>query len=121
IIWLSGEAGSGKSSIAHTLAQEFHDAGALAATFSFSRTDSKRGNTAYFIPTIAYQLGLLHPLAREVITKAITDDTQLLNPEKSRHHQFTHLVLKPIEVLKTIWMESGKTMVMLFDGLDQCD
>ncbi|EIW86118.1 hypothetical protein CONPUDRAFT_160957 [Coniophora puteana RWD-64-598 SS2] len=121
IIWLSGEAGSGKSTVAHTLAQEFHDNGSLVATFFFSRSHPKHSTTDHLIPTIAYQLGLLHPVVKEVIIKAITDDTQLLKPEKPRHDQFTHLVLRPIEVLKTIWSELGKTMIMLFDGLEQCN
>jgi len=121
IIWISGESGSGSSSMAHTFAQEARDNGALAATFFFSRRDPIRSTIDRVIPTISYQLGLLHPRAKDVITKAIVDDPQLLNQEKSRDEQFDRLVLRPVVALKNIWKDLDKAMIMLFDALDACD
>ncbi|EIW78954.1 hypothetical protein CONPUDRAFT_31502, partial [Coniophora puteana RWD-64-598 SS2] len=77
LIFLTGESGSGKSAVAHTFAQE-HRENELAATFFFSRQHPGRRNTDHFLPTISYQLGLLHHLAQETITRAITRDPSLL-------------------------------------------
>ncbi|EIW78273.1 hypothetical protein CONPUDRAFT_28415, partial [Coniophora puteana RWD-64-598 SS2] len=71
ILWLSGESGSGKSSVAHTFADSLHSKGKLAVTFFFSRKDIDRRNLNRFFVTIGYQLGLAHPRAREVVIKAI--------------------------------------------------
>ncbi|EIW78906.1 hypothetical protein CONPUDRAFT_166775, partial [Coniophora puteana RWD-64-598 SS2] len=121
IIWLSGESGSGKSAVAHTLAQEFHNNGALAASFFFSRRHAIRSTDDHFVPTISYQLGLRHPRVKEYITQALVDDPSLLKLERSRQEQFTRLVLEPLRVLKKIWKDVGKSMIMLFDALDECE
>ncbi|EIW85630.1 hypothetical protein CONPUDRAFT_31255, partial [Coniophora puteana RWD-64-598 SS2] len=42
LIWLAGESGSGKSTIAHTFAEELAQEGKLAGTFFFSRKHAKR-------------------------------------------------------------------------------
>ncbi|EIW78903.1 hypothetical protein CONPUDRAFT_166773 [Coniophora puteana RWD-64-598 SS2] len=121
IIWLSGESGSGKSAVAHTLAQELHASGALAASFFFSRRHAIRSTDDQFIHTISYQLGLCHPCAKDVIIKALLDDPSLLNPESSRHRQFTRLVLEPLRELSMMWKEQDLTAIMLFDALDECE
>ncbi|EIW80711.1 hypothetical protein CONPUDRAFT_105788, partial [Coniophora puteana RWD-64-598 SS2] len=85
IVWISGESGSGKSTVAHTLADKLREEGRLACTFFFSRKHTKRSTFDHVLLTFAYQLGLHHPRAKEIIVKAITDDPALLSPEKSRH------------------------------------
>ncbi|EIW80247.1 hypothetical protein CONPUDRAFT_32387, partial [Coniophora puteana RWD-64-598 SS2] len=99
IIWLSGESGSGKSVIAHTLADQLRQEGELAGTFFFSRKHTKRSTFNRFFLTIAYQLGLQHPLAQGLIMKAISDDPALLTPEKSRLDQLEKLVALPLKQL----------------------
>ncbi|EIW78953.1 hypothetical protein CONPUDRAFT_166806 [Coniophora puteana RWD-64-598 SS2] len=147
IIWLSGESGSGKSAVAYTLAEQcradnlgwkpnatrgpeiFQHPQApppdnlrrmqVAATFFFSRRDPIRSTTERFIPTISYQLGLLHPHAKNAITKAIVDDSTLLKSERSRYDQFLQLVLAPLRALRNIWKEDPRTMIMIVDALDE--
>ncbi|EIW73805.1 hypothetical protein CONPUDRAFT_151583 [Coniophora puteana RWD-64-598 SS2] len=121
IIWLSDDSSSRTSAAAHMLAQELHDNSALAATFFFSRKEPLRNTADHVIPTISYQLGLLHHRAKDVITKAIIDNPQLLKRDESRNVQFTHLVLRPLQVLKNIWKESGNAMFMVFGAIDECD
>jgi len=67
--------------------------------------------------TIAYQIGLLHPLARNVIIKAIKHDPDLLSREKSRRVQFTKLVIEPLRELELVWKMNEKAMV--FDAADE--
>jgi hypothetical protein len=54
ICWLHGPAGSGKSMIAHTIAERLRHK--LAASFFFSRGKAGRSDTATFFPTLAYQI-----------------------------------------------------------------
>ncbi|EIW78896.1 hypothetical protein CONPUDRAFT_166772 [Coniophora puteana RWD-64-598 SS2] len=121
IILLFGESGSGKSAVAHTLAQGLHASGALVASFFFSRQHAICSNDDRLIPTISYQLGLCHPRAKEVIIKALLDDPSLLKLARSRDQQFTRLVLEPLRELSMMWKEKGLTAIMLFDALDECE
>jgi hypothetical protein len=56
MFWLCGVAGTGKSTIARTVAQYFADEGALAASFFFKRGGGDRGNTSRFFTTIVGQM-----------------------------------------------------------------
>ena len=56
IFWLNGMAGTGKSTIARTVAQKFADNGQLGASFFFKKGEGDRGNAARFFTTIATDL-----------------------------------------------------------------
>ncbi|EIW74932.1 hypothetical protein CONPUDRAFT_112863, partial [Coniophora puteana RWD-64-598 SS2] len=118
IVWLSGDSGSGKSTVAHTFAEELQRKDKLVATFFFSRKHTKRSTFNHFLLTIAYQLGLHHPRALEVIMKAISDDPALLSSQKSRNDQFEKLFIAPLQHLAMIWR--GKIgMSLIVDALDE--
>ncbi|KAJ7593689.1 hypothetical protein C8J56DRAFT_1120406 [Mycena floridula] len=59
VCWLSGPAGAGKSTIAHTVAQQCDDSDenhCLAFSYFFSRRYTTRSNLSAFIPTFVYTL-----------------------------------------------------------------
>ncbi|KAG6843977.1 hypothetical protein H0H87_011139, partial [Tephrocybe sp. NHM501043] len=60
VFWLTGQAGSGKSTIAYSIARDFDKGGKrlnlLQATFFCSRQFKDTKSRNYIIPTIAYQL-----------------------------------------------------------------
>ncbi|KAJ7593665.1 hypothetical protein C8J56DRAFT_1043464 [Mycena floridula] len=56
VCWLSGPAGAGKSTIAHTVAQQCDENHCLALSYFFSRRYSTRSNLSAFIPTFVYTL-----------------------------------------------------------------
>jgi len=116
IVCLVEESGSGKSSVAHTMARQLSAQNQLAATFFFSRTYTGRGDTSLVFPTLAYQIGLLHPRAKWVIVKAINDDPELLSGTKSRAGQLEHLVKAPLRCLRLVW-ETPREMI--FDAVDE--
>ena len=53
IYWVNGLAGIGKSTIAHTIAEDTRP-GPLGASFFSSRQDDELSRATLFIPTIAY-------------------------------------------------------------------
>ncbi|EIW74835.1 hypothetical protein CONPUDRAFT_132450, partial [Coniophora puteana RWD-64-598 SS2] len=118
IVWMAGEAGSGKTTIAHTFADELRVEGKLAGTFFFSRRHAKRSTFDHVFLTIAYQLGLQHPRVHEIIMKAIADDPALLAQERSRLDQFEKLIIEPLKHLGQI-RRGEPGMSLILDALDE--
>ncbi|KAK2463805.1 hypothetical protein APHAL10511_004110 [Amanita phalloides] len=56
VCWLSGPAGSGKSTVARTIAQGYQDRRQLAATFFFWRKTGDRDDIKKLVPTLAYKI-----------------------------------------------------------------
>ncbi|KAJ7593647.1 hypothetical protein C8J56DRAFT_1120371 [Mycena floridula] len=56
VCWLSGPAGAGKSTIAHTVAQQCDKNHCLAFSYFFSRRYPARSDLSAFIPTFVYTL-----------------------------------------------------------------
>ena len=63
VFWLSGMAGTGKSTIARTVAREQLAQNQLGATFVFSKGGGDVGNAHKFFTTIAFQLASMANLA----------------------------------------------------------
>ncbi|EIW85661.1 hypothetical protein CONPUDRAFT_162818 [Coniophora puteana RWD-64-598 SS2] len=118
IIWISGESGSGKSTVAHTLADDLRGEGKLAAAFFFSRKHTKRSTFDFVLLTLAYQIGLQHHIAKEVIVKAISDDPALLSPEKSSNEVLEKLVIEPLRESALSWDDKPGVSIIL-DALDE--
>src|SRR5580700_4769972 len=74
IFWLNGMAGTGKSTVARTVAQSFADDGRLGASFFFKRGEGERGNASRFFTTIAAQLVRTVPATTPYLSKAIDAD-----------------------------------------------
>jgi len=119
IVWLFGRAGTGKSSIAYSLADRLHKQDKLAVTFFFSQKHLGRSNADRVLLTIAYQLGLRHPRARARIIEAIRHDPTLLRLEASRREQFERLVADPLRSLKYAWGKGDR--VMVFDAVQEIE
>ncbi|EIW74816.1 hypothetical protein CONPUDRAFT_36412, partial [Coniophora puteana RWD-64-598 SS2] len=118
IIWMAGESGSGKTTIAHTFADELREKGKLAGTFFFSRKHAKRSTFDHVLLTLAYQLGLQHPRTHEIIMRAISDDPALLAPEKSYYDQLEKLIIEPLRHLAQVRRgEAGLSLIL--DALDE--
>jgi hypothetical protein len=56
VFWLNGLAGTGKTTVARTMAAHAHKEGRLGATFFFSRNVAAARDPVAILPTIAYQL-----------------------------------------------------------------
>ena len=118
IFWLSGMAGTGKSTIARTVAQSFADSGRLGASFFFRRGEGERGNASRLFTTVAIQLMTRIPETKAHIRKAINMDPMIA--EKKLEDQFVKLIFKPLSKSQKA---SVKAMgfVVIIDALDECD
>ncbi|KAG8950697.1 hypothetical protein FRC03_012786 [Tulasnella sp. 419] len=113
IFWLCGMAGTGKSTIARTVAKRFDDRHFLGASFFFSRDEDNRRTTNLVFPTIAYQLARRNPSLRKHIIGAATLDvcTAMLRT------QLDKLFVKPLQGARL----QCSSLVIVMDALDECE
>jgi WD40 repeat protein len=113
VFWLNGLAGTGKSSIARTIANCAQDQGRLAATYFFSRnTATTRAPTA-IIPTIVYQLALSLFSFRSIICANIASDRDVRDREVAAQAKTL------LDNLSRQAVSDGPFLVVL-DALDEC-
>jgi len=91
IFWLSGMAGTGKSTIARTVAQSFAHQGQLGSSFFFKKGEGECGNATRFFTTIARDLIDRVPGLISGITKAL--DANPAISQKALKDQFKKLIL----------------------------
>ena len=118
VCWLVGPAGSGKSTIAHTIAQRYdkeeNGQNSLAFSFFFSRRHRDRSDATKLFPTFAYQLARALPLVQQPMLAALTKDPTI--PRQRLELQFRKLIGD--HVLPII--RSVSPMIIVIDGLDEC-
>jgi hypothetical protein len=113
ICWLRGPAGSGKSTVAHTVAERCHQRDELAATFFFSRGKGDRSDIDKLLPTLAFQFSQRMPSVRPLLLEALADESTL---SQTLGDRFFNLIVKPLRAIE----ESKHPMVIIIDGLDEC-
>ncbi|KAJ6551887.1 WD40-repeat-containing domain protein, partial [Mycena capillaripes] len=116
IVMLSGSAGTGKSTIAKTvasiLAEERH---ILAASFFFSRNYTERRELKGLPLTLAYQLADYNADFKNILVKFLDEDhTGILDADPKL--QFQRLVVDLLAQVST----SEKLWVICLDALDEC-
>ncbi|GJP98575.1 uncharacterized protein AlacWU_11474 [Aspergillus niger] len=117
IFWLSGMAGTGKSTIARTVGRLFKEDGILGASFFFKRGEGDRGSAVKFFPTIMKQLAVHIPQMVPGIRTALENDPTI--PIKSLREQFDKLMLQPL--LAVNHGEAMGSTVIVVDALDECE
>ena len=71
VYWLVGMAGTGKSTILHTLCEIVDRKNMLGASFFCSRGSENACNACLIVPTIAYSLASTSPCIKSELVKAI--------------------------------------------------
>ncbi|RCI15366.1 hypothetical protein L249_6755 [Ophiocordyceps polyrhachis-furcata BCC 54312] len=112
IFWLQGMAGTGKSTIARTVARN----SCLAASFFFKRGEGDRGKSRLFFTTIAAQLAQRLPVMADHLRNTLDIEPNI--SYKALGHQFDELILKP---LKSIRRDSWNVTAVVIDALDECE
>ncbi|GKZ21603.1 hypothetical protein AbraCBS73388_007504 [Aspergillus brasiliensis] len=117
IFWLNGMAGTGKSTIARSVARSFQDKGRLGATYFFKRGEGDRGSARRFVSTVTRQLITAIPSLAPGVTKAIEDDPDI--SKRGFKIQFEKLLLEPLSKLDE--GPNVRRLVIVVDALDECD
>ena len=118
IFWLNGMAGTGKSTIARTIARLFADEGQLGASFFFKKGEGDRGTASRFFTTLATDLMVHVPELIPGITKAIDADPAI--SERTLKDQFEKLILQPFLGIKRAHPK-GLGLIIVIDALDECE
>ena len=116
IFWLNGLAGTGKSTIARTIARKFYDQDRLGASFFFSRGNGDIGHAGKFFTSIAVQLATRLPQLKRYICDAVVEHRDIAT--QSLRDQWRQLVLKPLSKLDTDFHDP---LLLVIDALDECD
>ncbi|KAL2813604.1 hypothetical protein BJX63DRAFT_216969 [Aspergillus granulosus] len=117
LFWLNGLAGTGKSTIARTVARQSDDKGILGASFFFSRGGGDTGTAQKFVPSIAWQLASRSPMLKKYICESIEHHRDIAN--QSLADQWHRLITKPLSETKNkLWPHF---LVVVIDALDECD
>lgn len=116
IFWLNGMAGTGKSTIARTVAQSFQERGQLGASFFFKKGEADRGNAKRFISTITKQLMTNVRQIAPSVLKVIGNHPDI--SAKSLREQFDKLLLLPLQDQD---LGQRATLVIVVDALDECE
>ncbi|KDQ06464.1 hypothetical protein BOTBODRAFT_96524, partial [Botryobasidium botryosum FD-172 SS1] len=111
--FLSGGAGTGKSSVANSLAAQYHGLGSLGSAFCFDRAVAGRNAPDGLFRSVARGLAARDPVIREAIVTALKQDPDLPSADFTR--QFASLVRDPCYKAAT-----GSPIVLIFDALDEC-
>jgi hypothetical protein len=128
IFWLSGLAGTGKSTIARTVARRYHDRQRLAASFFFSRGGGDVGHAGKFVTSIAVQLAHSVPAVRQHISDAVAERSDVVS--QSLRDQWQQLVCGPLSRLSEpepkpepgpVPAPVPETYIVVIDALDECD
>ncbi|KPA35358.1 vegetative incompatibility protein het-e-1, partial [Fusarium langsethiae] len=118
VYWLNGMAGTGKSTIARTVAHSRSKRGDLGASFFFKRGEMDRDNLNKLMSTLAHQLVLSIPGVAFFIKKTLDANPAIVG--KSVKEQFEKLIQEPLsEAAATATVPSS--VVMVIDALDECD
>ena len=117
VFWLNGLAGTGKSTIARTVARNYFDQRRLGASFFFSRGGGDVGHAGKFVTSIARQLASSIPSLDQHICDALTESRDIAS--HSLRDQWQQLVLRPLTKLGG--SASRSSYILVVDALDECD
>ncbi|KAJ7121439.1 WD40 repeat-like protein [Mycena epipterygia] len=115
VLWLSGVAGSGKSTVSTTVSESFWPVDRLGAFLFFDRNDGARSHPGAVVRTIAYKLALSNPHIASSVAEAIRRNPAIVDaPIRT---QFKLLLLDPLTAAEQ-YMQ-GPILIIL-DALDEC-
>lgn len=117
IYWLKGMAGTGKSTIALTVARKYAQLRRLGASFFFSRGSGDLATSRKFATAIAAQLASASLELKKYIDAAIASNHSIR--DLGLYDQWEKLVLRPLAQLENNVF--SLPIVIVIDALDECD
>ncbi|KAH8752748.1 hypothetical protein F5883DRAFT_353793, partial [Diaporthe sp. PMI_573] len=120
LFWLVGPAGTGKSTVARTVADSFARSKQLVAGYFFKRGEQGRNDTSRLFPTLAMQLAEEIPSFRRCLQKSLQSLDKESVEKKGLEFQFNELLLLPMVDLDST-DESQLPRLIVIDALDECE
>ena len=111
VFWLNGLAGTGKSTIAQTVAERVFAEGSLGASFFCSRGVGDRSNLQLIFPTLAFQLAQTYPHFRSHLIPLLQSNPDVIH--ESLQDQMQKFLVKPLH-------SADISTVIVIDALDEC-
>ena len=111
VFWLNGLAGTGKSTIAQTIAERLFAEGSLGASFFCSRDFKDRSDLHSIFPTLAFQLAHKYPDIRSYLVPLLRSNPDIVH--ESLSNQMQKLIAEPLQ-------KTGISTVIVVDALDEC-
>jgi len=111
VFWLNGLAGTGKSTIARTIAETSLLDGKLGASFFCSRGSEDRSNLKTIFPTLARQLAYWHSAFRQELLQVLRHNPKAA--EEGLDLQMKELIVHPLKAANI------QTLIII-DALDEC-
>ena len=111
---LFGQAGTGKSSIAHEIARLFNKMNRLSSSFIFLRREQSVREAYHLFTTLARDLADRYPEFKIALGKVVKDNTALRVGTRDYHTLFESLILESLKDLHIV----GPILIVI-DGLDE--
>ena len=111
ILWLNGLAGTGKSTIAQTIAERLFADSHLGASFFCSRGYEDRSNLQLIFPTLAFQLAQKYPDFCALLIPLLQSNPDVVY--ESLQDQMQKFLVKPLQSVDI-------STVIVIDALDEC-
>ena len=111
VFWLNGLAGTGKSTIAQTVAETAFADGKLGASFFCSRDFADRSNIRAIFPTLAFQLAYQYPQFRKELLQVLK-----ARPDVGRGSPCSQMEMLVVRPLKATHIST----LIVIDALDEC-
>jgi hypothetical protein len=111
---LFGQAGTGKSSIAHEIAGLFDKMHRLTSSFIYSRSEQSTRKAHHLFTTLARHLADRYPLFKIALGKVVKDNSDLQGGTHDYRTLFESLILEPLKDLHIV----GPVLVVI-DALDE--
>ncbi|CUA73482.1 putative WD repeat-containing protein alr3466 [Nostoc sp, PCC 7120] [Rhizoctonia solani] len=116
VCWMSGMAGTGKTTITNTLCSSLDQSYELGASFFCTRSLPTCRDVKLILPTIAYQLARFSDPFRGALVQVLDRDPDVHT--KALRVQFQRMILEPLHDVRG---SLPTNLVVVIDALDECD
>jgi len=113
IYWIYGLPGIGKTSLAHSLCENFNDRKQLLGSFFCRRDDTNSSEPRNILPTLIYKLAEISPTFRKIVAECLRSDPNLTN-ESMKDTFF-------LDFIRSLPHHPHEhSLVFVIDALDEC-